>query len=681
MINYLIVLTINVICFPEVPCFQRLPSYSHSSKVRDIDAETMSGKVESPHLLDEGNTPLNFSFTAGVEGEVIIEIEISERVEEARVSSGGLENFDIAIGCPGADGVTAQTQCANDIFTFEIGPHSDRGETESYVRSQFGPLMVSDDLSEVSLYLPGPRVLAYGMEDLVWSGGRHVTRFNFNQESSLHLPVVLCKFFYWLTRLHRNPLFAAMHPNNEWTLIWLETLYPGEIVINDGAITRPLATFRTMGGPLKLHLVTAPDLETLLNTQREMMPAQRVPPLWTLGYHLCRRSEYPLNFQRDINRMTDAVPPLQFDTDCMNEELVKTAFDLNPLYSDEYFNLLMNKEKNLVLPLVPHWSYKNGQENGCILKPDSAECEVGRLYRERVMFPDLGLNSDWVSGNLRAMLDTISNYGLSPVGWWPHAAQPLDEEMDTRNCTDFPYTPRYSDLSHGLVCQRARTWSDNASLVTQHSQYSQRFSSILDKIADSPYQMRGEISYGGGHLGGYQGSKVASTWSGLGSSLREVLFLGLLGHGQVSMPVCGTHRAEQDPDVELIADFDDEDLGLLCLRWTQLAAFMPSMRSWYKDDDNSRMPYELAKQYQEYITWSLDTRYSLLPYLRSLQLSWAASGLPIVRPMLLAAPGLASSASWEQFMLGPDLCVAAITQPDQQLVQVSTGRLLSSDEY
>ena len=89
------------------------------------------------------------------------------------------------------------------------------------------------------------------------------------------------------------------------------------------------------------------------------------------------------------------------------------------------------------------------------------------------------------------------------------------------------------------------------------------------------------------------------------------------------------------------------------------------------DDDNSRMPYALAKQYQEYITWSLDTRYSLLPYLRSLQLSWAASGLPLVRPMLLAGPGLASSASWSQFMLGPDLCVSAITQPDQQLVQVS----------
>ena len=155
----------------------------------------MTGTLESPHLLDENTTRLSYSLTAGGAGEVII--EIGQRVEAARESSGagGLENFDIAIGCPGAEGVTAQTQCADDIFTFEIGPHNDQGETESYVRSQFGPLMVSDDLSEVSLYLPGPHVLSYGMKDLVWSGGRHVTRFNFNEESSLHLPVVLCKIF------------------------------------------------------------------------------------------------------------------------------------------------------------------------------------------------------------------------------------------------------------------------------------------------------------------------------------------------------------------------------------------------------------------------------------------------------------------------------------------------------
>ena len=100
------------------------------------------------------------------------------------------------------------------------------------------------------------------------------------------------------------------------------------------------------------------------------------------------------------------------------------------------------------------------------------------------------------------------------------------------------------------------------------------------------------------------------------------------------MPVCGTH---------LVAHLDSEtnpapdvDMGLLCLRWTQLAAFMPGMRSWYKDNDFTRMPYQLAKQYQEYITWALDRRYQLLPYMRTLQLAWTTSGTYVYRSCIFS---------------------------------------------
>ena len=50
------------------------------------------------------------------------------------------------------------------------------------MRSQFGPVMVSGDMSEVSLYLPGPRLLSYGMEQLVWAGERHVKRFLYSRD-------------------------------------------------------------------------------------------------------------------------------------------------------------------------------------------------------------------------------------------------------------------------------------------------------------------------------------------------------------------------------------------------------------------------------------------------------------------------------------------------------------------
>ena len=35
--------------------------------------------------------------------------------------------------------------------------------------------------------LPGPRLLSYGMEQLLWAGGRHVTRFLYSRDTTVHL--------------------------------------------------------------------------------------------------------------------------------------------------------------------------------------------------------------------------------------------------------------------------------------------------------------------------------------------------------------------------------------------------------------------------------------------------------------------------------------------------------------
>ena len=138
--------------------------------------------------------------------------------------------------------------------------------------------------------------------------------------------------------------------------------------------------------------------------------------------------------------------------------------------------------------------------------------------------------------------------------------------------------------------------------------------------------------------------------------------LGLAGQGMVSMPLCGTRQEEEE---------EVEEVELLCLRWAQLAAFMPSLRSWYSGSDNGRLPYKLETlQYQEYIQWALERRYQLLPYIRTLQWAWAYSGLPLVRPMFLHYSESLMFGLWSQFMLGPDLVVAAVTSPQQEVVMV-----------
>ena len=78
------------------------------------------------------------------------------------------------------------------------------------------------------------------------------------------------------------------------------------------------------------------------------------------------------------------------------------------------------------------------------------------------------------------------------------------------------------------------------------------------------------------------GSDRALTWEKLGSSLREVLELGLSGSGLVSMQACGLDR-------NYYVLFNSTiDLDELCLRWYQLSAFMPAIHAKHTENTNSR---------------------------------------------------------------------------------------------
>ena len=418
-----------------------------------------------------------------------------------------------------------------------------------------------------------------------------------------------------------------------------------------------------MGGPLVLHLLTAASLPELLRLQLRLSPgpAAAPPPLSSLGLQLCRSTGDPRDFRRDVKGMTEASIPLQFDGDCIDEQLIKTAFELNPAYSTLENDFSLLADKDFLLPLVVQRSYDQvaGESEGCVVAANSSRCWLGRLHGEAVMYPDTA-STAWLGRDLAALLATLRDkYGVEARGWHVTRAQPRDEDTEAE-CAEFPYTPRDAGFGAGVVCQHAT--QRGRALVQQHAGYSREVARGLASTAAPQYLTRSEVGYGEAGLGGYQGSQVEASWAGLGRSLREVLVLGLAGQREVSMPVCGTRAPDTDTAGEL---------GQLCLRWTQLAAWMPGLRAWYEGGDSARLPYQLAKQYQEYISWALDTRYSLLPYLRSLQLAGAVSGLPPVRPMFLHYSASSMMGLWTQFMLGPDLVIAAVTSADQQLVQVS----------
>ena len=115
----------------DVPCFQRLPSYAHSSRVVVMAEDTLSGNLSSPNLLDQKEQSLQYVISPGAEpGHVTISIG-GEEVTRRRGGGGAraLDQLNITVGCPGHEGAAASpgqfcTKDGGDIFTFELGPVS-----------------------------------------------------------------------------------------------------------------------------------------------------------------------------------------------------------------------------------------------------------------------------------------------------------------------------------------------------------------------------------------------------------------------------------------------------------------------------------------------------------------------------------------------------------------------------
>lgn len=100
----------------------------------------------------------------------------------------------------------------------------------------------------------------------------------------------------------------------------------------------------------------------------------------------------------------------------------------------------------------------------------------------------------------------------------------------------------------------------------------------------------------------------------------------------------------------------------LMIRSAQFGALSPLMRL---HGQGSRLPWLFAPDVERAVLDAIRLRYRLMPYLYSACVEAAATGLPVIRPLLIEAPGEpAAYAADLEYLLGPDLLVAPMISPD-----------------
>ena len=145
------------------------------------------------------------------------------------------------------------------------------------------------------------------------------------------------------------------------------------------------------------------------------------------------------------------------------------------------------------------------------------------------------------------------------------------------------------------------------------------------------------------------------TWNTLASEAQLAQDEGSIGEPYVSDDI-GSFLGNPDGNSN---DPDD-----LYLRWLQLGTFQPIMREHSNAGQNPRLPWEYDAATQAVGDQFLQLREELVPYLYTLADQAYSTGLPMTQALYLDYPGQAAAyTSPGEYLLGPDVLVAPVTQP------------------
>jgi alpha-D-xyloside xylohydrolase len=157
---------------------------------------------------------------------------------------------------------------------------------------------------------------------------------------------------------------------------------------------------------------------------------------------------------------------------------------------------------------------------------------------------------------------------------------------------------------------------------------------------------------------------IPPTWESLAKQVRAGLAIGLSGIPWWTTDIGGFHGG--DPD--------DEEYRELFARWFEYGTFCPLMRLHGHREPRRSLaeggpnePWSYGPRVEALAGDHIALRQRLRPYLHRAMRATAATGLPPMRPLFMDHPD--DPTAWDvedQFLLGPDLLVAPVTEPGRR---------------
>ena len=284
-------------------------------------------------------------------------------------------------------------------------------------------------------------------------------------------------------------------------------------------------------------MLVADTAQQLMTKIRSDFNNDRPPPQLTAamilqlaGHHMCRRVGQPAAVRRDIVSTTESGVP--FDSDCVDERIVTTAFDVAEGYDALDLGQLL-QDRPLVLPLVLQNKVENqnmpcirlamGPAKGRPTEEDEDECDVGKFNGANVTYPDVfdaDAFADWMSDGIVSVEERLNlqGKGIAVAGLRLDNIRPTNEATGQQGvcmASQPAYLPRGIQLS-GLPCLGSRLPSlDDARLYTVQSLYGSEAVAVASNAKSEAVIYTDVASLKMPELAVFVGSKVDSTWDNM----------------------------------------------------------------------------------------------------------------------------------------------------------------------
>ena len=410
----------------------------------------------------------------------------------------------------------------------------------------------------------------------------------------------------------------------------------GKVSFEMGSEVAECAQFSVPRERLSYCVIAGNSLKEIVSRYASITGYPAMPPKWSFGLWLS--SSFTTDYSEEtvmsfINKMAENDIPLSvFHFDCFwMKEFQWTDFLWDKRMFPNPEGLLKKLHEHglkvsvWINPYIAQKSrlFDEGKKNGYFLKRKDGsvwQCDV------------------WQAG--MAIVDFTNPEAAS---WYcSHLRKLMDMGVDCFK-TDFGERIPYEDV----------VWHDGSDPCLMHNYYSFLYNKVVftllqhEKGNDAVVFAR-SASIGSQQFPVHWGGDCSASYPSMAETLRGGLSLALCGFGFWSHDISG---------------FEDTATPDLYKRWIAFGMF--SSHSRLHGSSSYRVPWAFDDEASEVTAFFASLKKRLMPYIMKAAEEAHSSGIPVMRPMVLAFPDDETAKYLDrQYMFGPSILVAPVMDPE-----------------